>query len=465
MGHRAVAKQKFGKQSKRSNRRAASGLSHAHWVILFVSTALFSVIFFLISDIAQATRAKNLGDTSLLDRYSESSIKMVNLPLDVPDYLKHTPTVEEQPVKAPDLKWKTLSVRTGDTVAKIFARLNIDPVQLHELLKIGRPIRTLHRLTPGDEMKILIVDGKLNELIYEVNKKKSLHVTREKHGFKVRTLDKSINKRIAHATAVIDSSLFMAAQKAGIPGSLTMELANIFNFDIDFMLDLKKGDSFSIIYEEYYANGEKISYGDILAAEFTNNGTVYRAVRYTDENGNTSYYTPEGHNMRKAFLRTPVDFTRISSGFGLRMHPILNRMRNHDGVDYAAPSGTPIKAAGDGRIVFIGRKGGYGNTILIRHDSKYSTLYGHIKQFKRGLKKGSWVKQGDVIGFVGMTGLATGPHLHYEFRINGVHRNPLTVKFPESKPITMAELTNFKLNTQGYLTLLDTLDKTRLALR
>ena len=439
-------------------------MSHAHWVILFVSTSLFSVIFFLISDIAEATRAKALGNNSLLSSFSQSSIKMVNLPLDVPDYLTNKTPVDEA-IKAPELKWKTLTVRTGDTVSKVFARLKIDPKQLHELLKLGKPVKTLQRLTPGDELKILIVDGKLNELIYEVDAKKSLHVTRDESGFKARTLDKSLNKRIAHATAVIDSSLFMAAQKAGIPGSLTMELANIFNFDIDFMLDLKKGDSFSIIYEEYYANGEKISYGDILAAEFINNGTIYRAVRYTDDHGDTSYYTPSGHNMRKAFLRTPVDFTRISSRFGKRMHPILNRMREHRGVDYAAPMGTPIKAAGDGRVVFIGRKGGYGNTILIKHDGKYSTLYGHMKQFKRGLKKGSWVKQGDVIGFVGMTGLATGPHLHYEFRVNGVHRNPLTVKLPESKPITSAKLTNFKLNTQGYLTLLDTLDKTRLALR
>ena len=454
----------FGNKNKRSNRRSKSGMSHAHWVILFVSTSLFSVIFFLISDIAEATRAKALGNNSLLSSFSQSSIKMVNLPLDVPDYLTNKTPVDEA-IKAPELKWKTLTVRTGDTVSKVFARLKIDPKQLHELLKLGKPVKTLQRLTPGDELKILIVDGKLNELIYEVDAKKSLHVTRDESGFKARTLDKSLNKRIAHATAVIDSSLFMAAQKAGIPGSLTMELANIFNFDIDFMLDLKKGDSFSIIYEEYYANGEKISYGDILAAEFINNGTIYRAVRYTDDHGDTSYYTPSGHNMRKAFLRTPVDFTRISSRFGKRMHPILNRMREHRGVDYAAPLGTPIKAAGDGRIAFIGRKGGYGNTIIIKHDGTYSTLYGHMKQFKRGLKRGSWVKQGDVIGFVGQTGLATGPHLHYEFRVNGVHRNPLTVKLPESKPITSAKLTNFKLNTQGYLTLLDTLDKTRLALR
>jgi murein DD-endopeptidase MepM/ murein hydrolase activator NlpD len=439
-------------------------MSHVHWVILFVSTSLFSVIFFLISDIAEATRAKTIGDGNLLSSYSQSSIKMVNLPLDVPDYL-----MEKTPIgkvlKAPNLKWKTLSVQKGDTLFKIFSRLKIDPKQLHQLLKLGKPTATLNLISPGDELKFLIVDGKLNELIYEVNDHKSLHITRNDNGFKARTLDKSLNKRIAHATAVIDSNLFMAAQKAGIPGSLTMELAKIFNFDIDFMLDVKKGDSFSIIYEEYYADGEKISYGDILAAEFVNNGTTYRAVRYTDNHGDTSYYTPDGKNTRKTFLRTPVDFTRISSRFGKRFHPILNRMRNHDGVDYAAPLGTPIKAAGDGRIAFIGRKGGYGNTILIQHDKKYSTLYAHMKQFKRGIKRGSWVKQGDVIGYVGQTGLATGPHLHYEFRINGEHHNPLTVKLPGSKPITSVQLTNFKLNTQGYLTLLDTLDKTRLASR
>jgi len=439
-------------------------MSHAHWAILFISTSLFSVIFFLISDIAEATRAKTIGDNNLLNSFSQSSIKMVNLPLEVPDYLMNNTPIDEA-IKAPDLKWKTLTVQNGDTLFKIFSRLHIDAEQLHELLKLGKPTRTLNLISPGDELKILIVDGKLNELIYEVDDKKSLHITRDDKGFKARTLDKSLSKRIAHATAVIDSSLFMAAQKAGIPGSLTMELANIFNFDIDFMLDVKRGDSFSIIYEEYYADGEKISYGDILAAEFVNNGTTYRAVRYTDDHGDTSYYTPDGRNMRKTFLRTPVDFTRISSRFGKRFHPILNRMRDHKGVDYAAPLGTPVKAAGDGKITFIGRKGGYGNTIIIQHDGKYSTLYAHMKQFKRGEKRGAWVKQGDVIGYVGQTGLATGPHLHYEFRVNGVHRNPLTVKLPGSKPITSVQLTNFKLNTQGYLTLLDTLDKTRLALR
>ena len=442
-------------------------MSHTHWLILFVSTSLFSVIFFLISDIAEATRHSALNGNQYLG-FANSSIKMVNLPLDIPKNLIEEPAAallgeESDDMKAPEMKWKTVSVGKGDTLVKIFSHLKLDPKQLHELLNLGKPVEKLSNIAPGDELKFLIVDGKLNELIYSVDDSKALHVIHDGKKFEAQTIDKKLNKRIAHATAVIDHSLFLAAQEAGIPASLTMELANIFNFDIDFVLDVRKGDRFSIIYEEYYANGQRISYGDILAAEFVNNEKTYRAVRYTDNHGDTSYYTPEGQNMRKAFLRTPVDFTRISSKFGMRYHPILNRMRDHKGVDYVAPIGTPVKAAGDGKITHIGHKGGYGNTIIIQHGGKYSTVYAHLSKFKSGLKVGTRIKQGQIIGFVGKSGLATGPHLHYEFRVNGEHRNPLTVKLPGGKPITDFTLTNFKLNTQGYLTLLDTLGKTKLA--
>ena len=392
---------------------------------------------------------------------------MVNLPIDIPESLINGNRQNAQPMttEAPDMKWKTVTIKKGDSLARIFSRLKLDPKQLHQVIKLGGPVKTLNKIQPGDNLKFLIVDGKLNELIYSEDDFKSLHVMHDGKKYIAQHVDKELDKRIAHATAVIDSSLFMAAQQAGIPGSLTMELANIFNFDIDFILDVRKGDSFSIIYEEYFANGQRVSYGDILAAEFNNNDKTYRAVRYTDSHGTTSYYTPEGKNMRKAFLRTPVDFTRISSKFGKRYHPVLNRMRSHNGVDYAAPTGTPIKAVGDGVITHIGRKGGYGNTIIVQHGGKYTTLYAHMKNFKRGLKRGSKVKQGQIIGYVGKSGLATGPHLHYEFRINGDHVNPLTVKLPGAKPITNFRLANFKLNTQGYLTLLDNLVKTTVALR
>ena len=214
-----------------------------------------------------------------------------------------------------------------------------------------------------------------------------------------------------------------------------MELANIFGWDIDFALDIRAGDHFTVIYEERFLNGEKIGNGPILAAEFVNQGRSYKAIRYSDAGNRSDYYSPTGLSMRKAFLRTPVDFRRISSRFGKRKHPILNRMRMHTGVDYAASRGTPIRAAGDGKVIHKGRKGGYGRTVIIQHGGRYSTLYAHMNSYRRGVYTGKRVKQGQIIGYVGSSGRATGPHLHYEFRVNGVHRNPLTVKLPSAKPI------------------------------
>ena len=232
---------------------------------------------------------------------------------------------------------------------------------------------------------------------------------------------------MVHAHGVIESSLFMAAAEAGISENIIMELAGIFGWDVDFVLDIRKGDRFSMTYEELFRNGEKIANGDILAAEFINDGKSYKAVRYVNPQTNRAeYFSPDGRSMRKAFLRSPVDFRRISSGFSLtRRHPVLNKIRAHRGVDYAAATGTPIRAAGDGKIVHRANKGGYGRTVIIQHGSKYSTLYAHMSNYKRGHRVGSKVKQGEVIGFVGASGLATGPHLHYEIRVGGEPINPM----------------------------------------
>jgi murein DD-endopeptidase MepM/ murein hydrolase activator NlpD len=290
-------------------------------------------------------------------------------------------------------------------------------------------------------------------------------VSRNDDGFTTRINEQHIDKRMAYATATIDDSLFLAGRKAGLSDALIMELAGIFGWDIDFALDIRNGDSFIVVYEENYLNGEKISDGKILAAEFINQNTPHRALRYTDASGNTEYYSEDGKNMRKAFLRTPVDFRRISSRFNLRRkHPILNRIRAHKGVDYSAGRGTPVRATGNGKIIHRGRKGGYGKTIVIRHGSKYSTLYAHLNGYKRGLRNGSKVKQGQIIGYVGSTGLATGPHLHYEFRVNGVHRNPLTVKLPSAKNLAKKFRPDFTQQTSQYVAQLDSLKRTLLAL-
>jgi len=260
---------------------------------------------------------------------------------------------------------------------------------------------------------------------------------------------------------VIKSSLFEAAAKSNIPESVIMDLAGIFGWDIDFSLDIRKGDRFGIVYNELYKDDVKIRNGRILAAEFVNNGKTYRAVYYVDPKGEGDYYDEEGKSMRKAFLRSPVEFSRISSRFSnKRWHPVLSKWRSHKGVDYAASRGTPVRAAGDGKIRFAGTKGGYGRAIIIQHGGRYTTLYGHLHRYAKGARTGKKVKQGQIIGYVGSSGLATGPHLHYEFRVNGVHRNPLTVRLPEAKPVHSSYLANFKDKTSVYLSMLQLMENT-----
>ena len=234
-----------------------------------------------------------------------------------------------------------------------------------------------------------------------------------------------------------------------------MKLAEVFGWDIDFALDIRKGDQFRVLFEEKYLDGKRIGDGEILAAEFTNNGYTFAAVRYEDSKGDVNYFTPEGRSMRKAFLRSPVDFRRISSGFTReRFHPVLGVKRPHRGTDYAAKTGTPIKAAGDGKVIWRGTKGGYGRTVIIQHGGNITTLYGHMSKYNRNVKKGSRVKQGQTIGYVGMSGTATGPHLHYEFRVAGVHKNPQTVKLPAAQPIAKRERANFNKVANDMIALL-----------
>ena len=437
---------------------------YAHWAILFVSVALFGVVFFLVSDIAVATRHNNLAGVSGNENFQQVALHRgkISQSLDLPDI---GDSQIDAPINLPNVSWKTVTVEKGDTLSTIFSRLKINPRDLHKIVRLKNDkISKLKRLVPGEELKFLVIDDDLHELIYTIDETQSLHILRSGSTFTASDIKLELEKRIAYAAGAIESSLFLAAQEAGIPGGMTMELAKIFGWDIDFVLDVKTGDRFSLIYEELYLDGKKVRTGEILAAEFINKGNSYRAVRYTDKNGRADYYTPEGKSMRKLFLRTPVDFARISSKFGKRYHPILNRMRAHKGVDYAAPTGTPIRSAGDGKIKFIGKKGGYGNTIIVQHGGRYSTLYSHMQKFSGGLRRGSTVKQGEIIGYVGKSGLATGPHLHYEFRVNGLHRNPLTVKLPDATPITARYREDFRLNTQGYLTLLDTLGQTSVAM-
>jgi murein DD-endopeptidase MepM/ murein hydrolase activator NlpD len=361
--------------------------------------------------------------------------------------------------------WHTVTVKSGDSLAGIFARLDIPPVQLHELLEQGGAAGNLKRIYPGQTLRLMTSkDEGLLKLSYQIDQLSSLEISRDGKDFDISTTHLTPERREITTSGVIDSSLFVAAQKAGLADKMTMELAGIFAWDVDFALDIRKGDRFTVLYDELYLDGEDIGGGNILAAEFVNQGKHYQAIRYTDVSGKTDYYSPDGKSMRKTFLRTPVEFSRISSRFSLgRKHPILNRIRAHKGVDYAAAYGTPIKATGNGKIVHRGKKGGYGNTIIIQHGSQYSTLYAHMSKYRGGLKVGSKVTQGETIGYIGSSGLATGPHLHYEFLVNGAHRDPLKVKLPGADPLNKKYLDDFHAKAESLLAQMELISEVQLA--
>ncbi len=334
-------------------------------------------------------------------------------------------------------KWLEEEVGNGDSLARIFSRLGLSPTLLHNITHSGDEAKELARINPGESLRVHLDDeGNFLQLIHQRSPINSLKITPDGESFRAEIVTQDLETRVAHLSGTITNSLYLSAQEAGLSDDLIMDLAYIFGWDIDFALEIRSGDQFTVIYQEEYLQGEKYRNGPILAAEFVNRGKVFRAIRYVDDKGRSDYFSPDGKNMRKAFLRAPVDFRRISSRFSQsRWHPVLGVKRPHRGVDYAAPIGTPIKASGDGKVIHVGWKGGYGKAVIIQHSNRYTTLYGHLNGYKRGIKKGVRVKQGQTIGFLGKTGLATGPHLHYEFRVNGVHRNPLTVKLPEATPI------------------------------
>lgn len=374
------------------------------------------------------------------------------------------PPVEIQPVGP---QWKEYQIQSGDNLSILFRRAGLSDKDIYELTKKAPEAKDLRRIRPGQGLAFLVEEGKLQGLKYKINRLDSINFSRsEDDKFIFEKINLKPDTRLTYHQAVITSSLYMAGKRAGIPNSLTMDLANIFGWDIDFALDIQKGDAFKVMYEELYLDGEMIGTGKILAAEFTNTGKTYKAVRYTDKEGNTSYYTPEGRGMHKAFLRSPIEFARISSHFNLaRKHPVLHIIRAHKGTDYAAARGTPIRSTGNGKISFAGRKGGYGNCIIIQHGQGIQTLYGHMNGFAKGMRVGTKISQGDVIGYVGSTGLASGPHLHYEFHVNGQVRNPVTVPLPKAAGIDKTEMANFTATIRPLLAKLDELGSSQLAMR
>lgn len=344
-----------------------------------------------------------------------------------------------------------VKVKAGDSLYRILKAKGLPERVLPALLSVDKHGDRLRRIRPGQALELYIDSkGRLERLDYRPDPLTTVSYRRDGSGFASALKETPLDKHERSVSGVIESSLFLDGQRAGLSNRVIMQMAEIFGWDVDFALDIRGGDRFTTIYEELHKDGQKFRDGDILAAEFINRGRVFRAVRFVTPTGDTEYYTPEGRSMRKAFLRTPVRFARISSRFNLRRkHPVLHKVRAHRGVDYAAPIGTPIKATGAGRIEFLGRKGGYGKTIIIRHTGgKYTTLYAHMHRYAKKLRRGSAVKQGQTIGYVGKTGLATGPHLHYEFRVRGRHKDPLRVRLPKSLPIASKHKRAFQRQTR-----------------
>jgi murein DD-endopeptidase MepM/ murein hydrolase activator NlpD len=358
-------------------------------------------------------------------------------------------------------------VRSGDTLSGIFDRHGLHQEDLIRLLANKETKRRLSQLHPGQNL-VFELDGedRLQRMIWSINPLESLEIRREGDRFATALVETQLESRIAIAAGEVASSLFEAGLEAGLSDNVIMQMTDILAWDIDFALDIRRGDQFSVIYEELYDQaGKKVKDGRIVAVDFINRGRVVTALRYTDPAGQTDYYSPDGHSMRKAFLRTPVKFSRISSRFSLsRRHPILNTTRAHRGVDYAAPTGTPVKATGDGKVIYRGWKGGYGKTVVLQHGGRYTTLYAHLNGYARGLDVGQRVRQGQHIGYIGSTGLSTGPHLHYEFRVDGVHRDPLKVELPEASPLPRKYLADFRAATGQYLAELERLRHTQVAL-
>lgn len=363
---------------------------------------------------------------------------------------------------APDVFVSEQRFARGETLSDLLARLGIDAADAARLTTFY----ALRRMRPGSTVRAEVdTDGRLLGLSYLEHRKKAVSFERDDELFRVSEEKAQYDIVPTAKSGVIRSSLFAAADASDIPDNVAIQLADIFGGDIDFHRDLRKGDRFSVVYEMMYRDGRPVRAGRVLATEFVNKGKALRAVYFAaSDRGTGGYYAPDGTSLRKAFLRSPLKFSRVSSRFGMRRHPIKRAWRAHKGVDYAAPIGTRVRAVGDGTVEFAGRKGGYGKVVILRHQRTYTTLYAHLNSFSRGIRKGARVAQGETIAAVGRTGWATGPHVHYEFRVAGRARNPLTIALPAAVPVPAAQMAAFRTRAAELVGPLDLLASTNVAL-
>lgn len=363
-----------------------------------------------------------------------------------------------------DEAWLEHRIRPGESFFQAMRAMGFGPGTVQSVMDAGKQARSLLDLKPGQVLRANAADGELLALDLEIDPLNKLEIRRDFDGYSALLHTRPTQTVQAQAAGVINSSLYMSAQQAGLSDRLILELAEMFGWDIDFTQDLQPGDRFAVIYNEVTLDGEKVRDGDILAAEFINKGKVLRAVRYTDPDGRVAVYKPDGSSMRKAFSRNPLPVTRITSRFNPnRLHPIFKTVRPHRGVDYGAATGTPVQVTGDGQVAFAGRQGGYGNVVIIDHGRGNRTLYAHLSRFAPKTRVGQRVNQGQVIGYVGSTGWATGPHLHYEFQVNGQTKDPLTVALPNAQALPDAYRRHFVTQTSSWVAKLDALATRRVA--
>ncbi|MBS1170926.1 MAG: family metallopeptidase [Burkholderiaceae bacterium] len=385
---------------------------------------------------------------------SEQPKAVIKLELDLPDLSEQIASLEDQTLAQNFVREE--KVRLGDTIGTLLSRLGVNDNAAIAFIKSNTTANALLKLKAGQVIQATVAaNGELLRLATTATDSsdslKNIVVTREEHGFTAVDGSAALEKRVEMRSGVIQSSLFAATDTARIPDPVTGKFVEMFSTNVDFRADLRKGDQFNIVYETFWQNGSYIRPGRILAAEFVNAGKTYQAIWFDAPGNKGGYYTFDGKALKKAFLKSPVAFTRVSSGFSMRVHPVTGNWKQHKGIDFAAPSGTPIKAAADGVVESAKYSGGYGNLIVLKHWGQYSTAYGHLSRFASSLRKGQKVSQGDIIGYVGTTGMSTGPHLHYEFRVANVQRNPMSLDMPNVQPLTTAELQKFRAIKEDML--------------
>ena len=419
-----------------------------HWVLASGCVALVVLVGSIAPGFAMAMREDPRHDTLPLPLPPAPAALTAGAPLATDLY-----------VSGARQNWVTATVQPGQSLGALFQAQGLSTRDLQRVLDHPGTREALTRIHPGDQFAFEIpAPGKLRALQFDRDEATRVVLTLDGDRVTGREIQREMQRRVQVASGSIEQSLFAAGTDAGMSDAVILELAKVFGYDIDFAQDLRRGDHFSVVYDEVYRDGERLRGGEILAATFVNQGRRYSAFRYEFADGSSGYFDADGRPMKKSFLRMPIEFARISSRFSsARKHPVLGTTRAHKGVDYAASTGTPIMSAGEGKISFAGWKNGYGRVVIVDHGRGYSTLYAHMSRFGK-YKTGSRVRQGDIIGHVGATGLASGPHLHYEFRVAGVHRDPLTVTLPKPEPLPAAEMSRFRRQTQPMLAQLELLE-------